>query len=68
MTHDPDANVFMPPAPQSVDTDVFSFLIGEGFVTWNPNKVLPSWQHPSVVADPMPSVADEVRVLEGLLR
>lgn len=67
MTHDPDSNVFMPPAPQADDlgTDVFGYLMGEGFV------MLPDRYRKfdnASAADPMPSVAGEVRVLEGLLK
>jgi hypothetical protein len=84
MTHDPDRNVFTTP----IDTDVFEYLLGEGFVmvgigavTRKAGIALPMLEISASGAvtsaflavgesypDPMPSVADEVRELEGLLK
>jgi hypothetical protein len=64
-THDPDRNVTMPAAP----TDVFDWLSGEGFVMEVANPFsIKSVTFSMPPADPMPSIADEVRGLEGLLR
>lgn len=75
MTHDPDRNIFTAP----LDTDVFDWLYGEGFVmVGSPAVKLPTTARRTEKSSdlnaagfstvPMPSVADEVRELEGLLR
>lgn len=86
MTHDPDANITMTPRPEV--TDVFEYLMGEGFVmvrnevvTGSHGIALPMLEISASGAvtsaysavresypDPMPSIADEVRALEGLLK
>lgn len=73
-THD-DPNVFATP----LGTDVFDWLAGDGFVmvggviakrdeiSLKPVDILGAWVMPKTRTDPMPSVADEVRALEGLI-
>lgn len=63
MPHDPDLNITMTPRPDV--TDVFEFLMGEGFVMVSDQYVQKMHELPP--REVWPGIEDDVRALEGLL-